>query len=139
MIFGFTGTRAGMTDAQKAEVRHLLTGGGTAHHGDCIGADAEFHHICLDLGIPVTIHPPRNAKHRAFCTGAQEVRPTKPYLERNQAIVTECEILIAAPRENTEPPPRQGQGTWSTIRYARTIGRTIYLATPLAAQRRLTG
>ena len=43
---GFTGTRHGMTPLQRAGVAAILqqvagTGGFVAHHGDCIGADAE--------------------------------------------------------------------------------------------------
>jgi hypothetical protein len=48
---GFTGTRHGMTPAQRHAVSQLiaeLAAGAafTAHHGDCVGADAEFHDLC---------------------------------------------------------------------------------------------
>ncbi len=56
MKVGFTGTRKGMTEFQKTEVRRLLTEymhgrDMEAHHGDCIGADTDFHNICIDMCI----------------------------------------------------------------------------------------
>jgi hypothetical protein len=48
---GFTGTRRGMTVAQRKTLRSLLlTGSGKLHHGDAIGADAEAHDIAIALG-----------------------------------------------------------------------------------------
>lgn len=118
-IVGFTGTRAGMTRKQQAIVRAELVGAEMAHHGDCIGADAQFHAICLELGVPVTLHPPTNPKQRAWCQGAAYVMPAKPYLTRNKNIVDISTVLVGAPKEHLEPTPARGQGTWSTIRYAR--------------------
>lgn len=123
MIVGFTGTRNGMTAAQKREVRGLLRGVHEARHGDCIGSDEDFHKICLSLGIRVVIHPPSDDRLRAFCEDAYRIEEPRPYLDRNHAIVRQCDLLIGTPKEVKEPRPGRGQGTWSTIRFARRVQR----------------
>lgn len=132
MIVGFTGTRHGMTPAQITEVGDLLRKlvPREAHHGDCVGADADFHVLCLNRAIPVALHPPDDPKHRAYCKGAIRMFAPRPYLERDRHIVENASVLIAAPREATEPPPRRGQGTWYTVRYARKAGVERYIVWP---------
>ena len=71
-------------------------------------------------------HPPDNPSQRAFKSG-DEMRELLPYLKRNKAIVKETDALIAAPGEMDE---QHRSGTWSTVRYARRIGRRIYLVLP---------
>jgi hypothetical protein len=97
---GFTGTSRGMTEAQRGAAAALRELGDVAeaHHGDCVGADAEFHALCQNLGIPVVIHPPSDPKKRAHCQGGQ-VLPERPYLDRNRAIVDAGDVLLAAPAE----------------------------------------
>lgn len=115
---GFSGTQEGMTDAQFhaiadfiADNKHFVT----AHHGDCIGADRDFHTI-VDIYDFWTIgHPPINPSKRAFCNFDQ-VREPKDYLVRNKDIVNESEFMIIAPRGFEE---ELRSGTWSTARYAR--------------------
>lgn len=54
MVIGFTGTRHGMTNAQRDTVLKLLSEKLTpssAVHGDCVGADADFDAICTSLDI----------------------------------------------------------------------------------------
>jgi len=87
------------------------------HHGDCIGADAEAHHIVRTFFPHVKIigHPPVNESKRAFCT-FDEVRPADEYLVRNRAIVMCSDLLVATPGEAEE---QLRSGTWSTVRYAR--------------------
>ena len=118
---GFSGTRYGMTEAQSDAVVDLLDEtlrlhGFIAHHGDCVGADAQFHRICrAPRGGPVAIEVhPGLPKWRAWCQGDMAHRPAL-YRERNRAIVDACSVIIAAPYEN-EPQPRGG--TWATIRMA---------------------
>lgn len=121
-VVAFTGTRSGMTEAQQLMVLELLVelDAVSAHHGDCVGSDAEFHAICTDLAVPVTVHPPDNSKLRAWCEG-RHIEREKPYLVRNKDIVRSSTVLIATPKENVEPKPGRGQGTWSTIRFGRTL------------------
>jgi hypothetical protein len=131
---GFTGTRKGMTDAQKATVAELMDlmvyearCAGIefeVHHGDCVGADGDFHDICHGQ-VPVVIHPPKDPKLRAWCDG--DVLPEKPYLERNRDIVDVCDVLIATPAEDT---PQHSGGTWYTILYARRIKKRNVVVWP---------
>lgn len=125
---GFSGTRDGMTAIQKNKVSLLLAacynpGSIKGHHGDCVGADAEFHVICRELGFKTVIHLPVDEDLRAFCT-ADEYRDPLTYLKRNRCIVAECRIMMAAPPTMEELP--RG-GTWYTIRYTRKLKIPTFL------------
>jgi hypothetical protein len=129
---GFTGTQRGMTDQQRARVRAWLASyaaGNEAigHHGDCLGADAEFHEACIRLGIRVDVHPPDNPAKRAFCYGYRTLHPEKPYLARNRDIARCSQVLIAAPRE---PQEVTRSGTWATVRAAVRLGRDVVIFPP---------
>lgn len=122
-VIGFTGTQDGMTKEQRTRVKQMVDRmkPKDAHHGDCIGADEQFHNIAQGgMMSNVIIHPPNNPSKRAYCSWAYQIRAEKPYLERNKDIVNECDYLIAAPKEKEE---QQRSGTWSTIRYARKVKR----------------
>lgn len=116
MDIGFTGTQRGMTEAQIETITDILFVHEPAwvHHGDCIGADAEFHDLARNAGARVHIHPPDNPSKRAWCVG-DKVSPELPYLQRNKRIVASSDLLIAAPGESEE---QLRSGTWSTWRYA---------------------
>ena len=135
MRVGFTGTGKGMTVRQKVGVREAFValGATTLHHGDCIGADAQAHAIARELGLRVVTHPgikkagaPVNHPARAFCD-ADEVRPVKPFPDRNTDIVLETAALVAAPRQKFEV---QRSGTWMTVRRARKFGRPVKIVWP---------
>jgi hypothetical protein len=129
-VIGFTGTRKGMTPSQQEAVRAMVEGGGwaLARHGDCVGADAEFHEICRDVGVPVVLHPPVNSDKRAFCTGYTSCRAPLPPLDRNDAIVDGSEAMIATPAQMREV--QRGSGTWYTVRQARRIGVPVSIVYP---------
>jgi hypothetical protein len=128
MRIGFTGTRLGMTVAQRMRFADLLAGvAGELHHGDCVGADTGAHSIACDLGLRIVIHPPDDPKLRAWCRPADRTLAPKPYLQRNRDIVLDTECLIAAPGEAVE---QLRSGTWSTVRYARKLGRPIWIINP---------
>jgi hypothetical protein len=132
VIVGFTGTRKGLCGGQSAKILEFLIKNHVteAHHGDCEGGDAQFHELCKMAGVAIIIHPPQDPKLRAFCKGADEIEPERPYLVRNHIIVDRCETLLAAPKELEEPEPGRGQGTWSTVRYARRSGRNLRIVWP---------
>jgi hypothetical protein len=113
---GFTGTQQGMTQSQKDMVKYFLGffAVSEVHHGDCVGADAEFHAIARSERLKVALHPPTNPAKRAFCEADEEF-PKKDYLVRNREIVDNSDILIATPKTKKE---EVRSGTWSTIRYA---------------------
>lgn len=122
---GFTGTRNGMTDRQLAMVLLIVRDqvrmpSGvrdlTAHHGDCLGADAQFHRIARDVpGSWLVGHIPAIDVDRAFCA-FDEVRDPLPYMRRNREIVRAAHLMIAAPPTLEE---LQHGGTWRTIGLAR--------------------
>lgn len=133
---GFTGSRDGMTKEQLASVRELMRvlRPKEAHHGDCVGADAYFHAVCLDEYIPlIVIHPPDKDGLREFCGKGPLAKSTLvlrnplPYLDRNKNIVNACQLLIACPKEVEE---QQRSGTWSTVRYAKKQGVDINVIQP---------
>lgn len=167
MIFGFTGTRRGLTDPQLSAFWSLLHGHmpSELHHGDCKGADKRAHLAFVDYVFDheregtVAIHPPTDPKSRAYC-GHPEAPypkgpykqvlvqytddvtlhvvwyPEKPYLDRNKDIVDACDLLVACPAEAVE---QQRGGTWSTVRYARRVGRDVALILPDGEVRRADG
>lgn len=151
MQVGFTGTQQGMTDSQieafknKIGELHIEQGIDYFHHGDCIGADKQAHDLVLKLyreevvimfGVPtkkftfvgIVCHPPTNSSKRAFTTDHIEIRDPKPYMERNQDIVNEVDLLIACPKEQVGEVVRSG--TWATVRRARKRGIPIIIIRP---------
>jgi hypothetical protein len=129
-VVGFTGTAAGMTPAQKLIVRDLVKGATEGHHGDCIGADAQFHAICWGFNIPVVLHPPEETSRRARSRGAIRTESPKPFLERNRDIVKGSTEIIATPKEPGEPKNPRGHGTWYTIRHAKNRGVPTKIVRP---------
>ena len=125
-VIGFTGTREGMTEAQRTTVFELLRQARTLHHGDCVGADADADRIARQQKMQVVSHPPSDERLRAFCT-ADETRSAKPYLARNRDIVNESELLLATPSQDAE---QQRGGTWFTVRYARSVGKPTVIVWP---------
>lgn len=125
----FTGTRKGLTDAQKQKVRELLMGSYAAlfHHGDCVGADADAHDIAKSLFFSINIYPSDLEEQRAFKKGAIVVHDPKPPLARNRDIVKAGDFLIACPNGIIE---QRRSGTWSTIRYARSLRKKIFIIYP---------
>lgn len=133
MIVGFTGTRNGMTEAQVVEVAHLITKQCAANgrcvglHGDCIGADANFHRLAEALGYDMQCRPCTFDSMRAH-TGAREIaEPTNP-MARNRAIAKQCDVLIGCPPNDTEL--KRGSGTWATIRYGVKYGKPVWVVYP---------
>lgn len=136
MKVGFTGTRRGMTEAQRLTVRALLglLGVTEAHHGDCVGADADFAAVCaaLEPRPRIIAHPGESAaggeNHlRANSPHNDEVLSVKTHFARNRDIVTVCDVLIATP---ADPVPQTRGGTWYTIDYAGKKGRRRFIVWP---------
>jgi hypothetical protein len=130
MDMGFTGTRKGMTERQKAVFRDQLLAlkPDIFRHGDCIGADADAHELvrkhCPKARI--IIYPANSIGYRAFCKG-DVARPMMNPLFRNKMIVEAAELLVAFPDTKKE---RLRSGTWATIRYARKIGKRVDIVYP---------
>lgn len=123
MNVGFTGTQEGMTLEQKLRVhKFLVLNWNTVDvpwglHGDCIGADHDFHRLVRKYGGSIWLHPPLNLNKRAFCD-YDRMEDLDEYLVRNHAIVNHSDYMLATPKE---PKEVLRSGTWATIRYARKI------------------
>ncbi len=133
---GFTGTRHGMTVEQRAEVALLvkmfagMSGGWrlVCHHGDCIGADSEFHDIARGVDALIELHPGPLDDHQRQAQRWGDVRHTaQPHMRRNRIIVLASDVMIATPFEADE---QLRGGTWSTIRMARVAKRPLAIVWP---------
>lgn len=120
MIIGVTGSRNPRPERVVSALRQRLIALGAAelHFGDCVGFDAQAYEVATELGLRTVAHPPDNDALRAWCA-ALIILPAKPYLERNRAIVNAVDFLVAAP----DGPEALRSGTWSTIRYAKKVGK----------------
>lgn len=128
MKLGMTGTQTGMSDKQRDFLERFLKDNSfnEGHHGDCIGADAEFHQYCIAAAVPVVLHPPLRSYKRAFCREYVRKLPQKDYLRRNDEIVISTDLLIAFPKGSEEVR----SGTWYTVRMARRLNRPILIVYP---------
>lgn len=148
---GYTGTQRGMTSIQCEVVRNLVRYKDFyAHHGDCVGGDAQFDEIVRRAPgcRGVIVHPPKNPSKRAFVQirhPYDTLLEEKDYLDRNKDIVDAIEranqeagvgippmmtmfsFVIAGPGE---PQMQTRSGTWSTYRYARSKRMPTYLIHP---------
>lgn len=126
---GFTGSRKVMTYKQSRILFNLLQElkPDLVRHGDCIGSDALFHTMCLTTGIPIIIHPGNIPGQRAYSTGAKLVLDERVPLDRNRDIVNMSDVIIATPKERKAV---LRSGTWMTIRYAKKVGKPIYIVSP---------
>lgn len=142
MIIGFTGTRRGMTSPQAQAVVNMLRWFKDnyeyleVHHGDCLGADAQFHNICAYVyPHKIIVHPPIIETMRAHCSDfggltkptIVEILPPKDYLPRNHDIVDASYLLLAAPEQGREV---MRSGTWATVRYARKKHKQVAVCLP---------
>lgn len=129
MKLGFTGTQQGATHKQVNSLIVLLNQlkPTEVHHGCCVGADYQFHNLCLTRSYKIVLHPPINTTKMAPVGEFFESREPAPYLKRNQHIVEECDILIACPKEMEE---EVRSGTWATIRRVRRADKEHYIIWP---------
>lgn len=130
---GFTGTQKGMTERQREVIKALLTEQGfsfVSHHGDCIGADSDFHDIiCLESDCQVVLHPCNIESKRAFCKLeiTDECHAPKDPLVRNRNIVNASGLVFACPGEKIM---KVRSGTWSTVRYAQSVRVPVIIVFP---------
>lgn len=123
MIWGFTGTRQGMTTEQAMCFINLIDSNRADitefHHGDCIGSDQQADAVVrriLGKDFSMDIHPPKEEKFRAFCAqDGDTVWEPKDYLVRDRDIAKAAQVLVATPKEFEEA---QRSGTWATLRRA---------------------
>ena len=151
MILGFSGTRKGMTPAQRAALPSVLAAlPERVLHGGAVGSDTEFDEwiapiIANSQTAFIEIYPATDERRvywgnhdRGFpgcrgiivkavaCSDHFESRPWPP-LERNRIIAERCDALLACPSEPTE---QLRSGTWATVRYARKAGKPVTFVMP---------
>ena len=122
MKIGVTGTREGSTDFQLQSAIDYMKSiplPAELHHGDCLGVDAEIAFAARELGWKVVCHPPTKLRLRAY-HDSDEFREPAGYLQRDRAIVDECDFLMVLPLHMEWQ--NQG-GTWYTHDYAVKINK----------------
>lgn len=126
---GCTGSREGVSSGQRAALcqilERLFVPDSVLHHGDCVGSDAEIATLGRHFGFRLHSHPPTNPRFRAFVDSDLFSSPL-PYLRRNEVIVESVTLLVATPGGSEE----LRSGTWSTVRYARSLRVPIVLCWP---------
>lgn len=132
LIIGITGTRHGMSPAQKLRLEEYLEEVDVVelHHGGCVGADHDAHLMALEKFIRVVVHPPTDLKLAAHDTLTPSdmvtVLPAKDYHSRDRDIVDVSNVLLGFP----DRPERPHSGTWYTIRYARNRRKSRIVCMP---------
>lgn len=136
MKVGITGTREGMTDYQIGEVYVVLAElyfdcqsrniCPSFHHGDCKGVDVQAAEIARALAYTVVCHPPTASEHRGYAA-YDEVRTAAGYLQRDRAIVDECDFLLVVPLQMTW---QARGGTWYTHDYAKKTNKPFNIIWP---------
>jgi hypothetical protein len=130
MILGFTGTRKGLSKAQRSALPYALCAirADQVIHGGAMGADTEFG--TWTGSVEVVIYPASAERYEYWrCVQSPWLTinpPIKP-LVRNVIIANRCDHLLACPAEMVE---QQRSGTWATVRYARKAGKPITLLLP---------
>lgn len=136
MIWGFTGTRHGLTDAQLGWLYQILEDNRPAavHHGACTGADATVHAACLDIEIPIHVWPPVNftwlARECITPHPLVTVHPHMPYLLRDREIVSAARVLKALPKQEQQPDPMNWGDTWYTVDFAQRMFKPVDICYP---------
>lgn len=120
MKVGVTGTRQGMTEAQKTSLAELFRTWlppDELHHGDCVGADVQAAAVALEVNpkCKVVAHPPDRDTYRGFFDRNAETLPVREYLTRNRDVTDACAALVVLPKESKE---QKRGGTWYTHAYA---------------------
>jgi len=127
---GITGTRNGMRPKQMLTVRTIVgfLVPTEVHHGDCVGADAEFHDIVREeTKSIIVVHPPTNPKKRAFKQG-DFILKEKPFMIRDDDIIDESDLMLATPFQFEEQG--RGSGTWAVIRHTRKARKPLIIVWP---------
>ena len=117
-----------MTPEQKTRITDLISLSEYvwAAHGDCLGADADFHDIAVELGLSTHVFTPIKEDLRAFKTADRTTGPDS-YFARNRAVVAWSDGMLACPP--CKPLPGSG-GTDYTVNYAIKMEEPIIVVWP---------
>jgi hypothetical protein len=128
MKVGVTGTREGATEYQLTQLRSVLADlkGAEFHHGDCNGVDVQAAAIAKSLGYTIVCYPPTSTNEQGHF-GGDIVHEPAGYLQRDRAIVEECDVLLVCPKQMEWQPKG---GTWYTHDYAVKINKPYNIIWP---------
>ena len=138
MVIGFSGSKEGLDPYQLVLLKNYLTNINNitkALHGGCVGADEQFHDICLELGIPLEVHfgyssknKIKNHKYRANLNGPFTHKPFETFFARNRTIADRSDIVFTGPNSVLN---KRG-GTWHTWKYSNnTLKQPTIMLPPL--------
>lgn len=132
IVLGVTGTRNEPTREQRNSIRDIIdrySFRSKMHHGCCVGVDAYITVLCRLRSWTIVAHPPINrAYFSSISYNSSDIKlQDEEYLVRNQIIVIDTNMLLAVP-ETEEEVVRSG--TWSTVRFARTLAHPILIVWP---------
>jgi hypothetical protein len=152
--FGFTGTRHGMTPAQRLSFEAVMESRRPDQfmHGACVGADEQATLIANQMkqrpyimaypGYYANVNKRaeqaadnsslRERSQESMRVSDMKMEPQSMFM-RNRHLVLSSDELVACPWQGKELEPLPGQekgGTWYTIRYAERIGRTVHIIWP---------
>jgi hypothetical protein len=129
-VIGVTGTRLGMTTAQKDTWRGLVPDGGfTLHHGGCTGADTDAVEIAVSVcpSAKIVAWPgPSGASAISLFYSTKSHSP-RPFRVRNQRVVDRVGTLYAFPDRK---PMRVRSGTSMTVNLAKRREISIVIIWP---------
>jgi hypothetical protein len=132
IIIGFTGSRFGMTTAQKLVVASFLDELQTSYnfvclmHGDCTGADDQANRMAKEREFFTWALPPKVNRYRAR-SPSDLVSTPAAYLVRDRLIALGCHEGLACPA--TEKESRMS-GTWYTIKEMKKLKKKVTIITP---------
>lgn len=130
MKIGVTGTQHGWSEAQRTAFELIIAQLEITefHHGDCVGVDEQAANaVRRRFGLnTLHTHPPEESRKRAFISGGI-IYPKKPYLMRNNDIVSASELLIVLPKTEKQ---RARSGTWYTYRRAKKSNTKVIVIGP---------
>lgn len=132
-VLAFTGSREGVTAAQGRTLHRLLRllfgqGYRRMHNGCAIGADEVAALLARQTGYDVWGFPSDRPDQvsAAACEACVLLHPPAEPLGRNRLMVDGAILLVACPAGAEV----MRSGTWSTVRYARRLGKVVWLCQP---------
>lgn len=122
MKVGFTGTRAGMSDAQDGQLQYVLA---LFKHADkAVGRKSEFHYgVHEDVVLEADSRAAELANVAGFHLVSHFARRGEE-LARDRDIAAAVHVLIAAPLTDKE---QLRSGTWATVRYTRALLKPVVM------------
>ena len=134
MILGVTGTRFGMTHAQRLLVTFYIEKITEElyelHHGLCKGVDIQVRDIVREVcpSVNVFARPgPDGDGWRGDALAIETVLPGKGHFSRNRDIVDVCNLLLVIPKDNAW---QRFGGTWYTHDYAVKKSKPVVVVWP---------